>query len=400
MRIIYVFLLIGWLLPTVARAGLSYEALSLQTELPTGDAAVDTIQVDYYRAQSTGMGPVVVVLPPIGSSARDPLMQRLARFAVSHGISAAVMTLPYHGPRWPRTEGRHADAALHFLSGDPARASQAFAQSASDVTTVVSYLETRPETDKARIGVVGVSLGAIVAHLAMGRDDRLGVGVAMLGGGDLLDLSLHSFSAQLLRLLHPAQRIPRSLSVAQASRQLSRVDPLTYADQNRPRHVYMVAAARDAIIPPRDAEKLWRALGRPPIHWLDSNHFALRLAAQASFKASLEYFEAIWSAATPEAKSAVGPPDFDVPTIKIGVIAQTRGTNSLGITPAVTYQLASAGTWSSHLSIAHLDVGLTGHGPFAGAALTLGSYADIGFASRLAGTVAAPRPYVGLHITF
>jgi dienelactone hydrolase len=403
MRIVIVFLLMLGLTPVAAEAVAPFQAVTLPTEVPTGDPAVDAIQVDYYAAKPAAgatVAPAVVVLPPIGSSARDPLMQQLAQFAMAHGVSAAVMTLPYHGLRWPSAAKGHPDPALYFLTGDAEKSTRAFAQSASDVTTTVTWLLAQPGVDRSKIGVVGISLGAIVAHLAMGRDDRIKVGVAMLGGGNLVDLSRHSFSARLMRLFHPAQSIPRSLSAAEIERLQKRVDPITYADENRPRHVFMVQGARDAVIPPRDATALWNALGRPPIRWLDTNHFALRFVPHAAFVASLQYFEAVWAASTPEAATAVQAPQLSAPTIKLGFVAQTHQANGLGITPALTYQFLSFGTTSRHLSIAHLDFGITGRGPFAGAAVTLGPCLDLGFASRLVRTPDTPRPYIGVHITF
>ena len=94
-------------------------------------------------------------------------------------------------------------------------------------------------------------------------------------------------------------------------------------------------------------------------------------------------------------------PPLTVPTITFGLIDQWEHTrNSLGLVPALTYQLAGIGHYASHVSALHADFGLTSRGPFVAGALTLGTYADIGFAARISSRTEAPRPYIGLHLTF
>src|SRR5438067_5054764 len=91
------------------------------------------------------------------------------------------MALPYHMRRLPPGE----KPGRRFVARDARKGVQAVGQSAADTSTVASWLREQPSVDPERIGTVGISLGAVVAHLAMGTDDRLGAGVALLGGGNL-----------------------------------------------------------------------------------------------------------------------------------------------------------------------------------------------------------------------
>jgi cephalosporin-C deacetylase-like acetyl esterase len=52
-----------------------------------------------------------------------------------------------------------------------------------DVTRAVDYLQTRPEVDARRIGVVGHSQGGILTNVVLGLGPRLRVGVASCGYG-------------------------------------------------------------------------------------------------------------------------------------------------------------------------------------------------------------------------
>jgi dienelactone hydrolase len=374
------------------------QQVKLPSALPSGNANVDQINLRYYRAAGPRSGdrlPTIIIVPPIGSSDNDPQMKQTARYFADHGVNTALMTLPYHGERWPEGKGA-ADPGDYFLSPDVRRVVASFKQSASDVETVITWLEQRPEVDHDRLGIIGISLGAIITHLVMGRDQRISAGVALLGGGGLLDLYRSSVFAQVERALHPAPDA-QDLSPDEIRAAVGQIDPLTYADVNRPRRVLMVAAARDIVIPPRSATRLWKALGEPPIQWVDANHFAMGLAAPSAMRTSLTYLQTAWK--SPGAPSPDGLPGIYVPTIKFGVIAQ-RG--ELGITPALQWQFHSFAQRSDHLSLAHADLGLTPRGPFLGIGVTSGAYLDVGVASRVlvGGRVETPRPYVSLHVTF
>ena len=54
----------------------------------------------------------------------------------------------------------------------------------------------------------------------------------------------------------------------------------------------MIQAARDLIVPPADAVKLWNALGEPPIRWLDTNHFGPIFASGVIMQWSAAYLKA------------------------------------------------------------------------------------------------------------
>ncbi len=357
------------------------QEIVLPSALPSGNALNDRLIFVFTPARHlplrSGPTPAVVLLHQLGASSNREMLA-FARYLAERGVASATITLPYHMKRLPP-----GDAAIHhFVASNAETVVQAFDQSAADVSAVVSYLAARPDVDASKISAIGISLGALVTHLTMGRDARLASGVAIVGGGDLADIYRHSVLGRFV--------VKPRVQVTPADEALLRtVDPLSFAGQNQPRRVLMIQAARDFVIPPRDAQELWQALGKPPIRWVDVNHFGLRFAPRAVQKASLKYLQSVWNGA-PLTKA----PKLTAPTLKFGLIS---GLDAL-VSPAATLQVFSLGTRRDHLSIAHADVGITGRGPFAAVAATVTQFVDLGVGRRLNGDKL--RPYFSFHVAY
>lgn len=359
--------------------------VQLPSQRPSGNAINDVIWVTFYPARNAaGPAPAVVLLHPIGEDQgdlSDRFMHKLAEQIADRGIGAALMTLPWHSQRRPP----HTENLYHFIGPNIDDVLQAMSQSSSDVSTVTTWLSQRPDVDPHRLGVVGISLGAIVAHLAMGQDARLSAGVAMEGGGNLP--ALYHTSAEVILHGKPAAK---PLTAANLAR-LSAVDPASYAQFNRPRHVLMIEAARDLYVPPADATYLWKALGRPPIQWLETNHFAFLLTGSSLANASAAYLNGIWSG-KPEGTFPV--PHVRTPVLKFGWLYELSGYT----TPSLQWQLLAFGARRDHLSVANLNLGESGRGPFLGLAATVNPYIDVGIAQRVTGRPF--QPYVSVHLVF
>ncbi len=350
------------------------QEVSLPSAAPSGIEVNDHVLFRYYSATrpSGEKQPAVVLLHYSGGSGDDPRMTRLAHALNQRGIAALALTLPYHGRRKPpagvvnRPFFDNADTML-----------QAFGQSASDVETAVTWLTQQPEVDANRIGAIGVSLGAFVLHLAMGRDPRIRAGVAALGAGNLAEIFLHlggrqdSEALRIREILRP-------------------VEPLTYAGRSRPRRVLMIQAARDSLVPPRYAEQLWETLGRPPIQWADVNHWGLSLTLNSVIKTSIAYLETAWGE-TPDDLSRV--PRIRAVTLKAGLMS---GLDT-SFTPALQYQFFSLGT-RDHMALLHTNVGVGLRGPFVSLAATVNKSIDVGVGRRVFGK--ATRVYASYNFVF
>jgi dienelactone hydrolase len=376
-----------------------FQDVTLPSTAPSGDPRNDLIRFRLYFASAGARfgspAPTVIVVPQTGSDYKgSAVIRHFGEYLAQQGLNAAIITLPYHGERkQPKVV-----SSVRFFGGTPARNAQAFDQSGADVVRLVDWLrnESPPTVDKKRIGIVGISLGAIVAHLAMGRDPRITVGVAALGSGDLADLY---HSSLLVKILHRQHPVP-PLKSEDDFIPLRGADPLTYADRNRPRNVLMIQAARDQFIPPRDATRLWHALGEPPIRWLDINHLALSLVPDKLMRAAFSWFEQTWASDAAPDKYRV--PDISVPTIKTGAIATIGGDGHVVVTPALQWQFFTLAKRRDHLSLLHLDSAITTRGLLVGGGVTVTPFIDVGLMSRLSLTKSPSslRPYVSFHLVY
>lgn len=353
----------------------------LPSARPSGNAVNDVVWMHFYaaRVSRAGPAPAVVLVHSLAETRggfTDQFMQRLARDLAARGIGCAFMTLPFHMERGV-ADGQ--PYLRHFAGPDVDADVAALDQSASDVSTVVDWLSACPDVDSHRIGAVGISIGAIVVHLAMGRDTRLSAGVALLGGGNLPELYRHSLSIRLFGGFSPGLLTP------EAVRELQGVDPALY---RRPRRVLMVEAARDLYVPPANAEFLWDALGRPPIQWVDTNHFALFLAEPSVARTTATFLWQTWNC------GAASAPRVSVPTLKLGLIT---GLGAV-LTPAVQWQFYTLASRADHMALLHSDLGWSGRGPFVSLAMTVNAFMDVGVAQRLGAK--SPKPYLSLHVVF
>lgn len=135
-------------------------------------------------------------------------------------------------------------------------------QTVIDVRRGLDYLDTRPDINKRRIGLVGVSLGAIIGTVSAGVDTRLRAVVLISCGGDwgLILQSLADRNAVIAG--HPMGTL-KGTDWGLVRAFLAPEDPLTFAAHIAPRPVLMENGGQDNIIVPAAARKLCAAASQP-----------------------------------------------------------------------------------------------------------------------------------------
>jgi dienelactone hydrolase len=251
--------------------------MELKTELASSNVAVyqvrfpspvitscpenNTVYAEYYRPKGKGPSPGVIVLDITAGNQR--LSRIIASHLAQHQIAALFMQMAYYGPRRPP------GSDLRLLSPDYRRTMAAIRQTVLDVRQSTAWLESRPEIDPERLGILGTSLGSFMGSLAAEMEPKLRRVVVLLGGGGLVDAYYDDPRAAKLRKLWEALGGTKEKMAAL----VAPADPLTYAANLKERQVLIIAGKRDDIVPPKAAEALWAASGKQKIIWYDCTHY-------------------------------------------------------------------------------------------------------------------------------
>jgi len=177
------------------------------------------------------------------------------------GLDVALLTLPFHGPRAPRTSRYSGEL---FGSWDVGCLNESVRQAVHDVHLVTRWLVRRTGT---RVGLLGWSLGGYIAALCAGLMPELAFVVSMLS-----PVCLGALPSRLLRLEDLKASDPSSFSLERLRRAYRVHCPLTYPLALPREHALIVGGRGDLIVPPEHVHRLWLHWGKPAIHWFSGSH--------------------------------------------------------------------------------------------------------------------------------
>jgi dienelactone hydrolase len=217
----------------------------------------------YYDGKRSGNKPLVIVLPIWGIHAYPSN-------AISAGLRAhsagAINVLQILGERplfdWQAIGGADDEAAF-FRTLD--QTVDRFVATVIDVRRLVDWAQVQPDVDPDRIVLIGFSMSALVASVALANEPRLAAGVLVMGGADpheILAACNHEIEDARERILAQLgwslDRFKRELEPA-----LAGINPARFAGMVDPSRVLIIEARADTCVPRAARERLWRAFGRP-----------------------------------------------------------------------------------------------------------------------------------------
>ena len=258
-------------------------------------------------ANATGPVPVVLITHYWGAT--DLRAERaLGEDLVARGIAAAILTLPYHLSRTPA--GRRSGELA--IVPDPAKMRETLRQAVLDVRRSLDFLDSRPEFTKAPRGLVGTSLGALVAALGYAVDPRVTHAAFILGGADFAGILWNSSRVVLQR---DALR-RKGLTLDKLRQELASVEPLTYLPRETPGTTFLISAKYDTVVPPANSAALANALGEPLRLQIDTGHYGGLFVQRKALREVARFFGDEMSGT-----AYVPPRRLVAPTLRLGALA-------------------------------------------------------------------------------
>jgi dienelactone hydrolase len=219
------------------------------------------VVIDYYDLPGEEVVPAVIVLPILGGKNR--IANHFARVFASHGLAALIVH---------RQETFKDAASLEELN-------LTFRQIVIDHRQAVDWIQTRSDLDHDRIGLFGVSAGAIKGALVYALEDRIDAAVLGLVAGDLpyiLAFSTEKGIVKLRRKIMEEHDVTRD-ELHAALREEFEHDPLRYARHMDARNVLMFMGLFDSVVPCSKGMELRRAMGDPPAVIIPTGHYTALL---------------------------------------------------------------------------------------------------------------------------
>jgi dienelactone hydrolase len=244
-----------------------------QVSLPSASESAEPIEFEYYDVDGDARTPVVVLLPVFNGQLMIPRF--FARYFANQGWAAVVVT-----------RGRNPLDALTA----PETAVQGNLQ---DYHRVLDWVELEPELDATRIGVLGVSLGAMDAVMLAALDQRVNSLVIAMAGGDLSYVLANTNYRRVARTIDGmAEDLGTSREELGAKLDAEiKLDPLAVARYVDAERVFMVLTRTDAIIPFEAQEQLRETMGSPEALYLMTGHRPSVVFFPKMRSAAFQFFE-------------------------------------------------------------------------------------------------------------
>jgi dienelactone hydrolase len=225
----------------------------------------NTVPCEFYVPKGAKKRPAVVVLDILDGAMVVSRAQAL--WLAQHDIPALIVQMAYYGPRRPK------GSKERLLSTDVEKSVANITQTVLDCRRAVAWLETRPEVDPAKLGLLGTSLGSFVGGVTAAVEPKVKRVCLLLGGGGLVDaFQQHPQAGPGLAMLALVGITPDKLK-----KLIDPIDPLTYADKLRAKKLLLIGASRDDVVPPVAMKTLWEATGKPSVLWVDATHVGAAL---------------------------------------------------------------------------------------------------------------------------
>jgi dienelactone hydrolase len=232
---------------------------AVKTDLEANNTVPGTIWVPVSDKPVPGL----VIVHFIGGN--HDILATVGEALARDGIASIFFKLPYYGSR---NGGQGLKGLARAATSKDLK--EFLRQSILDVRRARDVLAATPGVDASRVGVLGVSLGALIGAAAAGIDPTFSHVVLIDGGADLAKIIFHrSRETQFI-----ADKLAQeNMDEAKARELFAPVDPLTYASHLPADRCVLFNMKQDEVIPKDCTEALVEKIGgKPRQFWYDGKH--------------------------------------------------------------------------------------------------------------------------------
>ena len=226
---------------------------------PTDGQPFD-VKAKIYRPIIRGKAPVVFILPPIvGETVLD---RRLASRLCNSGIAAYILEVVKEislDDEIPNLQV-HDDSYVRALAG---------------IRRVIAALQEDPHLQQ-EYGIIGTSLGGMLATYIAGSEPTIKASVIVVGAGNVPGVLAYSDQERVkaqrtarLKLFN----LPDQIAYEKLLQNMVPNDPITVASQIRPGSSYLFIATKDTTVPTRYQRELRSKIIDPKVFEMNANHF-------------------------------------------------------------------------------------------------------------------------------
>ncbi|MCM8766396.1 MAG: BamA/TamA family outer membrane protein [Candidatus Omnitrophica bacterium] len=222
----------------------------------------NNIYLEYYEPKGENKFPLILILPHLSGESLS-IERFFAYCFVKNGFASLILETGLQknwrkAKRWLKKE----------IKGEGiSKIIPLFKQMAVEASRAIDIFGNNDKLDKEKIGIMGISFGAIVAPIVAGIDTRVKGSVYILGGGDILKIIRKS------RLARKFREYIEKENIEEIKKKLELIDPLTFAHLAKSKPTLMINAYFDRDIPRTSTLELWKALDKPRIIWLPTSHY-------------------------------------------------------------------------------------------------------------------------------
>ena len=238
--------------------GIEIVDVKFPSPVQTKHAENDIVHGLYFKAAGKRDFATVILLHGWG---RSNLWKekKIAIGLAKNNINCFILKLPYHFERTP--EGTW--SGEYAITGDILRTVEGTRQLVIEVRTVSTWLRRQVE----KVVISGISLGGMMAHLAMAAE-AFDAGITILAGGNNAGIIWEGIATRSVK----DDLINAGFTREQTSHIYQIINPCIMAKHNKTKNLLMINGLYDEVIPGRFTMELWEALGRPRIKWYPCAH--------------------------------------------------------------------------------------------------------------------------------